>query len=344
MVVEPRPEIKCAMVPPMSLSRVAAVVVVALGLSTAVRGQTRPGPFVPPEDVEYRRATIVSEGTRMSAELFSRKALAGTKLPTILMAHGWGGTAAGLRTVALDFARAGYLVVTFDYRGWGESDARVVLTSAAPKEKPGHQFVAEVREVREVVDPGDMLTDWLNAIHWVQGEPQCDRTRIGLWGSSYSGGLIVAAAARDPRVRAIVSQAGAMDSRALGGEGGALAYDEATRRTRGEIGYPPPRARIVGNLQGGPIREKMLLYAPVEEVGNVERCAMLFIIAEKEELFDNRDHAIKAHERARGPKRLVTIPEITHYGIYTTARATTTRLAVEWFDEHLSRSPHAGRN
>ena len=48
---------------------------------------------------------------------------------------------------------------------------------------------------------------------------------------------------------------------------------------------------------------------------------MLFIIAEKEELFDNRDHGIKAHELAKGPKKLVTIPKITHYGIYKEARA-----------------------
>ena len=30
--------------------------------------------------------------------------------------------------------------------------------------------------------------------------------------------------------------------------------------------------------------------------------AMLFIIAEKEEYFDNKDHAIKAHDRARAPR------------------------------------------
>jgi fermentation-respiration switch protein FrsA (DUF1100 family) len=62
---------------------------------------------------------------------------------------------------------------------------------------------------------------------------------------------------------------------------------------------------------------------------------MLFIIAEKEELFDNKDHAIKAYERAKGPKKLVTIPGITHYGIYTTARVEATRLALEWFDKYL---------
>ena len=76
-------------------------------------------------------------------------------------------------------------------------------------------------------------------------------------------------------------------------------------------------------------------YAPVEEMDKAAHCATLFIIAEKEELFSNKDHAIKAHERAKGPKRLVTIPGITHYGIYNEARPQAQRLAIEWYDEHL---------
>jgi dienelactone hydrolase len=303
-------------------------------VNVAAAGQPQRPPFTPPENIDYRKAGIISEGTRMAAELFALKSLAGQALPTILMAHGWGGTAAQLRTVGLEFARAGYFVVTFDYRGWGESDSRLVLTGAAPAEKKANRFSAEVQEVREVVDPLDMTTDWLNALHWLQGEPQCDKARIGLWGTSYSGGHVVYVAARDPRVKVIVSQVGSLDSRFLEPK---LAFEEGTKRARGEIGYPPPRARTVGNLSGAPVREKLLLYAPVEDVEKAANCAMLFIIAEKEELFDNKDHAIKAHDRAKGPKKLITIPGITHYGIYTTARAEATRHALEWFDQYLKK-------
>ena len=62
---------------------------------------------------------------------------------------------------------------------------------------------------------------------------------------------------------------------------------------------------------------------------------MLFILAEKEEYFDNKDHGIKAFERAKGPKKLVTIPGITHYGIYGQARPQALKLAIEWYDTHL---------
>ena len=96
----------------------------APGLSIAQEA----GKFTPPDDVTFRAANISSEGTRMAAEVFAPKSPAGDKLPTIVMAHGWGGIAAHLRPDAVAFARAGFLVVTFDYRGWGASDSRVYLT------------------------------------------------------------------------------------------------------------------------------------------------------------------------------------------------------------------------
>jgi pimeloyl-ACP methyl ester carboxylesterase len=249
--------------------------------------------------------------------------------------------AAQLRRDAIAFSQAGYLVVTFDYRGWGASDGRVLLTGAAPHDRKSAPFTAEVTEVREVVDPLEQTADLLNVIHWVQGEPRCDTERIGLWGSSYSGGHVIYAAARDRRVKATVSQVPALDSRILTQtkEDRAIAYREATQRTRGEIGYPKPGMRVIGSLRGAPIRDKLMNYAPVEDADKAPGCAMLFILAEKEELFDNKDHGLKAYDRARGPKKLVIIPQITHYGVYLQARKQAQELAIAWYDHHLKGKP-----
>ena len=102
-------------------------------------------------------------------------------------------------------------------------------------------------------------------------------------------------------------------------------FKEATQRTRGEIGYPEPGVKALGTLKGAPIRERLMNYAPVEEVYKAARCAMLFIMAEKEEYGGNKDHGIKAYERAKGPKKLVTIPKISHYGVYREARRAMSR-------------------
>ncbi len=304
---------------------------------SGVRAQQRPAEFHPPNDVAFRKATIVSEGTRLAAEVFSPKDVGDKKLPTIVMSHGWGGTASALRSDAVFFARHGYLVVTFDYRGWGASDSRVILTKPQPSHSADLRFTAEVLEVREVVDPIDQTADILNAVSWVYGEPNCDRERIGLWGSSYSGGHVVYVAARDPRIKALVSQVPALDSRPVALAEGAreTTFNDAAARTHGELGYPPPGARVVGNLRGAPIRERLMQYAPVEDVARAKQCAMLFVLAEKEELFDNKDHGLKAYERATGPKKLVIVPKIKHYGIYLEARKQAQQLALDWFDAHL---------
>jgi uncharacterized protein len=319
-----------------SVRRAAGCALLPLAFAALALGQDKPAKYEPPEGIAFRRATVVSEGTRLAAEVFAPKAGDGKALPTIVMCHGWGGTADLLRPDAVAFARAGYLVVTFDYRGWGASEGRVLLTKPASRGKPGEPFTAEVKEVREVVDPLDQTTDLLNVLHWVQGEKQCDAKRIGLWGTSFAGGHVVYAAARDPRVKALVSQVPALDSRWVAqGLGRGKTLGDATKRARGKIGYPKPGAKVVGSLIGAPIQERLMHYAPVEDADKAPGCAMLFVLAEKEELFNNKDHGVKAHDRAKGPKKLVTIPKITHYGVYKEAREQVQKLAVEWYDEHL---------
>src|SRR5215472_3858003 len=211
---------------------------------------SRPQPFTVPDDATLRSVDIFSEGTRMAGDVYVAKANAGKKLPTIVMAHGWGGTKAAFRPEAIAFAQAGYLVVAFDYRGWGESDSRVILTARRePAEHPNNRFTAEVQEVREVVAPLDMVVDWLNAINWAISDPQCDPDRVGLWGSSLSGGLVVSAAELDPRVKALHSQVPSLDGRwTLSPQERATTEKEASERARGELGYPLPRANTVQKL------------------------------------------------------------------------------------------------
>ena len=280
-----------------------------------------------------RRVDILSEGVRMRGILVHPEVAAGTRLPVVVLSHGWGGTAALLRPELERFARAGYLALAIDYRGWGDSDGRLVADGSG---KPG-----AVRELREVVHPLDQATDLFNAVHWVAGESLADPRRIGLWGTSFSGGLATYVAAREPRVRAVVAQVSAFGRPVSAMPPPMLeqARGDATRRARGDLAYPEPGVREIGNLRGAPVREAFLRYAPIDDVAGLRQCALLIIDAEKEELFDLREHGELAFQRAPEPKRRVVIPAITHYGIYTSARQQATSLAVQWFDEHLKGAP-----
>ena len=187
------------------LGRVAGLLWLLLGCPPPARGQGEPDPYKPPANIAFRKAEVLSDGCRLAAELFALKGHEGRPLPTLILCHGWGGTANQLRPEAVAFARAGYFVVTFDYRGWGASAGRVVLAGPAARGKPGAPFTARVREIREVVDPLEQTADLLNVLHWVHGEKQCDAKRIGLWGTSYSGGHVIFAAAtrKTPGQRAL---------------------------------------------------------------------------------------------------------------------------------------------
>lgn len=291
-----------------------------------------------PDDVAFRTVNIMSEGVRLHGELFAAKDKAGQKLPTIVMAHGWGGTASGFRTDAVQMARAGFQVLTFDYRGWGESDSRLILAGQEPQPlPPGRKFTAQVEAVRGYVDPVEQAQDWFNALNWAVAEPSVDASRIGIRGSSFSGGLVVHVAANDPRVKALVSQVGSMPSRPASWDARAAAnpgYVQAARMARGEAGYPEPGAQVVGSLVGAPIGDKLTRWFPGDDAPRV-RAASLFIIAENEELFDNRPNAILASTRVKAPVRLVTLTGIKHYGVYNEKREEAVNLAIEWFREHL---------
>lgn len=312
------------------LAKFMSLIVGVLVASAAVAFAQEPAPPAA-SDVTVRKATIWSEGTRMAAQIFAPSAAVEKKLPTIIMAHGWGGTAAMLRDDALAIAKAGYLVVAFDYRGWGDSDSRVILTAPEPAERSGRRFTAEVMELREIVDPLAEAADWLNAIHWVQAEPQSDPGRLGLWGTSFAGGLVVWVAGHDHRVKAVHSQVGPLDFRGFE----RIAYDEGTRRARGELGYPQPGAVVVGHLHGAPISDHFLPYSPADAMSLAPDCAIQLVLAGNEELFDNRT-VISAYDSFKGTKKkMVIIPDITHYGIYGTARLQAQTLALEWFDTYL---------
>jgi hypothetical protein len=111
--------------------------------------------YRPPEGIGFKTADFISENVRLTAQWFwatgNEGGNEGRKLPTVIIAPGWGATAANAREDAVDLARAGYRVLLFDYRGWGDSDGRAMLTSKPPA--AGGGFTGEVRELRGYIDP-----------------------------------------------------------------------------------------------------------------------------------------------------------------------------------------------
>jgi fermentation-respiration switch protein FrsA (DUF1100 family) len=103
----------------------------------------------------------------------------------VILGHGLGATREyGLEPFAHRFAEAGIAALVFTYRHFGDSG--------------GHP--------RQLLDIERQLGDWAAAIAYARGLDEIDPTRIALWGTSFGGGHVIEAAARDGAVAAVVSQ------------------------------------------------------------------------------------------------------------------------------------------
>ncbi len=280
--------------------------------------------------------TIWSEGTRLAGDLWLPEDLKpGERRAAVLLCHGWGGLKEHLSaTYAPWFSKAGLIAMTFDYRGWGESDSKLVMLERQPAPDENGEVTVRARAIREVVDPFDQVADIANCLDYLVGEPAVDVEHIGLWGSSYGGGHVVFTGARDPRIKAIVaqvsSQGGDSSPAAL-----AAAQERATGKARGDLEPIPQKADAVPGLAGTPDLAKMVHYSPRSTADRI-RVPTLVIDAEREELMDRMQHGHAVYEiiRKNAPAEYKTYP-CAHYEIYDKYYREASTLARDFLVKHL---------
>src|SRR5260221_6559381 len=141
--------------------------------------------------IQKRDVMLKSGETFADAWLYlPDQARSGGRVLAVAMAHGFGAVKEMyLEPFARRFAAAGIAALVFDYRSFGASGG----------------------EPRQRVLPRDQIEDYRNALTWLSLLPEIDANRLGVWGTSFSGAHVIQVAAHDPRVKAVVSQAGPMD-------------------------------------------------------------------------------------------------------------------------------------
>ncbi|MYD87473.1 MAG: hypothetical protein F4Y14_15605, partial [Acidobacteria bacterium] len=244
-------------------------------LPSATAAQGRPAL---PDGVLHEAVDIWSEGTRMAGDLYRPAEAGDARLPAIIMSHGWGGTKAGLARNAMRFAADGFVVLAFDYRGWGESDGKLVVIGDMPERGVNGEVQVLAREIRRVVDPIDQTLDIRRAFDFLEGEPNVAVDRLGYWGSSYSGAHAIWVAANEPRAACAVGQVAAADSLDLartswkdtGIDIEQYAREQAIRRARGEIAPLPQGTDKAPNLNGWAHLDKVVEYRPVDDAGRID--------------------------------------------------------------------------
>ncbi|MBX7159839.1 MAG: alpha/beta hydrolase [Acidimicrobiia bacterium] len=176
--------------------------------------------------------TFGAPGDECAAWWYTPAGVAGP-YAAVVMAHGFGGVReARLDAFAERFVDAGLAVLVFDYRNFGAS-------SGSP---------------RQVLDIDKQLADWRAALAYVRGRADVDASRVALWGTSFAGGHVLATAAREPDLAAVVSQVPFVDGlanltyarirpRTAAGLVAAAVADSAAAL----VGLPPVLVPVVGS-------------------------------------------------------------------------------------------------
>ncbi len=140
---------------------------------------------MPDSIVVYRLVEFPSENAILRGRLYA-PSQKNTRLPIVIMTNGYSATISGMvaDNYAEAFYNAGFAVLLYDHRNLGISGG----------------------EPRQQLSRWTQARGYRDAINFVFSLPGIDTTKIGLWGDSMSGDEVIAVAAMDGRVKAVVAQ------------------------------------------------------------------------------------------------------------------------------------------
>ncbi len=264
------------------------------------------------------------------------------RLRAIVQGPGW----LGLKDAKLyvryheAFVAAGFGVLVFDYRGFGDSGGD-----------------------RGVLSPADQLTDLVNAVTYLTTREDVDPDAIGVFGTGGTGGgNAVLLAAADARVKAAVSQVPVADGsdwlhrmrpehewlsflaeldedrkqRVLTGQGRKVHPREGIMVPTPERTATTIKADVDDRIPSEvslSAAEAILAYRPIDAARTLT--TPLMVIAVEGDATTPTDHAQALYDAARGPKSLIIQRHTTHYAAYDRYWTQTTPRMVAWLDAYV---------
>jgi len=294
-------------------------------------------------DVEFDAEGVTLRGWFYSADGASGPAA------TVVMAHGF----SAVKEMYLDafaevFAAAGLNALVFDNRNFGASDG----------------------QPRYEIDPWEQVRDYRHAITYATTLPDVDANRIGIWGSSYSGGHVLVVGAIDRRVKAVVSQvplaSGHANVRRLVKADLIAGFQDAFNADRLERyrGGAPAMVPVVSEDPAGACAlptpdswqwftetgatrapswknevtlrsvEMFTEYEPGAYLPFISPTPLLMLVARGDHLTVS-DLAISAFQTANEPRKLVILPG-GHFDAYVKGFEAASVPARDWFVDHLA--------
>jgi uncharacterized protein len=290
-----------------------------------------------------------SGGLKCAADLYLPDDLrSGSKRPGLVIGHGFSVVKEALVEHGRAFARAGFVTLAIDYRTFGRSEG----------------------EPRAQLFPMSEAEDYRNAVSYLQSRPEVDADRIGIWGTSFAGGLVLFVGAVDRRIKAVVSQVPVVDGyrwmKLLRSEDQfhellVALEEDRERRYKGEksrripVGGRPGELcglasdqSVVAFFAGAKAQlktweetmtlesvERILEWTPISFVDRITPRPLLIVTTAGYDVVHPAAAVAEAYERAREPKRLDFLP-FDQLGLYSEpGLSVSIRHATEFFFEHL---------
>jgi uncharacterized protein len=260
----------------------------------------------------------------------------------IVLCHGY----TGVKDLYLpDNARvlneAGYVAMTFDYKGWGDSGGE-----------------------RSRLAPFSRVADVQAAMTFLGTLPEVDGERIGLYGTSYGGATVVWTGAVDPRAACIVSVVGIghgarwMRSVRRPDEWYDLLErsraDRVQRVLEGKSEFVDRAEILLPDRQSAELAaaarrdlphavntlpleyiDETLQFHPEWVVDKIAPRPILFITTDNDRLVPPEESA-QLYARAGEPKKLVVLTGYGHYEVYMDpAFSETMEAALAWYQQYL---------
>ena len=291
-----------------------------------------------------RAVEFYSEGFKLCGDVYTPDGLApGEQRAGVLLCHGY----TGVKDLYLpDNARvlneAGYVVMTFDYKGWGESEGK------SPHRLAPYSRVADVQA----------------AMTFLGVQPEVDEERIGIYGTSYGGATVSWVGAIDPRAKCVVSVVGIghgarwmsrvrrMDEwfdllersaedrtqRALTGKSDMVERSDILLPDRQSAALAAAaRAKNPAAVGTIPLEyvDDTLGFNPEWIVGRISPRPILFITSSDDRLVPPEESE-QLYAHAGEPKKLVTLKGVGHYEVYAEpAFSEVMKHTLEWYREYL---------
>ena len=290
-----------------------------------------------------RSVEFYSEGVKLCGDVYTPDGLAaGETRSAVLLCHGYTGVKdLYLPDNAASLNGAGYVAMTFDYKGWGESEG-----------------------TRSRLAPYSRVADVQAALTFLGLQPEVEEDRMGLYGTSYGGATVSWVGAIDPRPKCIVSVVGIgngarwmsrvrrvdewfdlqevskidREQRATTGQSRMVDRSEILLpdRQSAELAAAARRNNpaAVGTI---PVEyvDDTIGFNPEWIVDKVSPRPILFITSDNDRLV-LKEESEQLYAHAKEPKKLVVLKGVGHYEVY--AEPAFTQVMSEtlaWFQEHL---------